>query len=431
MVKFIFGLIFLQGVLMSKEVFYIDVKNIQVPVIFEQSKNLPIVSLQLVFVGAGSIAEKEDIGLARFSAKVLNEGTLKMGSLAFSKALDERAISLDVGASLETMTFSLVSLKDEFSFGASLLGKLLEEPNLSNDVYEKVFAQTKGTILNQESDFDYIASTKLNELMFKDTPLGRNHIGTLQSIENITLDKVDGFIKNQIDVSSVIVVVGGDITKNDAKNLVKSLLENLEVGTKKELPFYNVSKSKEGVTQVKKSEQAYIYFGSPFYLKAADDEAYKAKVMGFILGAGGFGSRLMEEIRVKRGLAYSAYGKFNLGKTSSSFSGYLQTKTESKDEAIKIVQEVISVFVKNGVTKDELSQAKLFLLGSEPLRVETLSQRLSRSFSEFYNDLGLGYSEKELQKIEKLTLEELNSFVASHEEINSLIFSIVTNDSSK
>ncbi len=134
----------------------------------------------------------------------------------------------------------------------------------------------------------------------------------------------------------------------------------------------------------------------------------------------------MEEIRVKRGLAYSAYARINLNKSYSDFSGYLQTKTKSKDEAVKVVKEVIREFSQKGVSKEEFEQAKRFLLGSEPLRVETLNQRLSRMFLEYYRGYEIGYYKKELQKIEKLTLDELNSFIKKHQEINNLSFSIVT-----
>jgi predicted Zn-dependent peptidase len=134
----------------------------------------------------------------------------------------------------------------------------------------------------------------------------------------------------------------------------------------------------------------------------------------------------MEEVRVKRGLAYSAYARTSLNRSHSAFSGHLQTKLETQEEAIKLVKEVISEFVKKGATAEELEQAKKFIIGSEPLRNETLSQRLNRTFMEYYKGFDIGHSTKELELIEKLTLKDLNDFVASHDEINKLSFSIVT-----
>ena len=133
----------------------------------------------------------------------------------------------------------------------------------------------------------------------------------------------------------------------------------------------------------------------------------------------------MEEIRVKRGLAYSAYGSISINKSHSYFNGYLQTKNESADEAKKLVSEIIENFVEVGVTQEELSAAKNFLTGSEPLRSETLSQRLNRSFTLYYRGLEQDYSQKELEKIQNLKLEDLNAYIKSHNEINNLTFSIV------
>jgi len=176
----------------------------------------------------------------------------------------------------------------------------------------------------------------------------------------------------------------------------------------------------------KQTQQAYIYFGSPYNVRYDDPEAYKARVATFILGTGGFGSRLMEEIRVKKGLAYSAYARVHINKSTTYLSGYLQTKLESQDEALKTVRKVLSDFVQNGAKLEELIQTKKFLLGSEPLRNETMSQRLHRAFMDYYKGFTLGHSKEELEKIEALSLEELNAFIKNHKEILSLSVSIVT-----
>ena len=136
----------------------------------------------------------------------------------------------------------------------------------------------------------------------------------------------------------------------------------------------------------------------------------------------------MEEIRVKRGLAYSAYCRTDIARSHSNFFGYLQTKIKTQKESVDTVKEVIADFVKHGVTQAELDQAKRFLLGSEPLRVETLSQRLSRTFMEYYKGEGIGASERELKQIEALDLKTLNAFIKKHAEIGKLSFSIVTEE---
>ncbi|MDR1461055.1 MAG: insulinase family protein [Campylobacteraceae bacterium] len=416
---------------MSQEVKLVNIKGVDVPIIFEEDKSLPIVSVELVFLSAGSIEDNETAGLAVFASKMLNEGSLDISSVDFAKALEERAIDFNVNSGSETLVFTLSSLKEEFEFGVSMVEKVLKNPNISKNTFDKIYTQTAGVILDEESDFDYVANTRLRHLMYENSSFRFPSLGTKESIKKIDIKKVDNFIKTHLDIANLIVVVGGDIDEQQVKNLLEKLLSPLKIGKKRELPFFDISVSQKSETQIKQSEQAYIYFGAPFYLKTNDKDIFKAKVASFILGESGFGSRLMEEIRVKRGLAYSAYSRFSAEKSSSSFVGYLQTKNESKDEAIKIVKETINNFSKSGVTQKEFEQAKKFLLGSEPLRIETLSQRLSRSFYEYYRGLGLGYFKNELKEIEKLSLKELNEFIFAHPEINELIFSIVTNDNSQ
>ena len=103
----------------------------------------------------------------------------------------------------------------------------------------------------------------------------------------------------------------------------------------------------------------------------------------------------------------------------------LQTKNETSDEAKQLVSQIIATFVDKGVTQEELTAAKNFLTGSEPLRSETLSQRLNRAFTLYYRGLAQDYSDKELEKIQNLQLADLNAYIKSHNEINNLTFSIV------
>ena len=420
------AILIFQGVVMGAVLDSVEIKGVKVPLIYEKSDNLPIVSMQIVFQKSGSIEDGKLPGLARFSANMLNQGTKDLKNVGFAKELEDRAIHFGVNSGIETLGLSISSLKDEFDYGVNLISKLLQNPNLTNEAFEKVRTNTLGAIFKKEDDFDYVASVNLKKILFKDTPLQNPSLGTIESIKKITLDDVKKFLKKHLVLKRAIVVIGGKIGIKEAKDDIKKILENLGVGKSESLGFFNASDKKEKIVVKKDTKQAYIYFGAPLYVKVDDKDLYKAKVASFILGASGFGSRLMEEIRVKRGLAYSAYSRNSINKSHSYFTGYLQTKLESQDEAIKIVKKVIKDFVKNGATKEELESAKKFLLGSEPLRNETLSQRLSRAFNEYYIGKPLGYSKKELELIEKLSLKDLNSFIKEHPEITKLSFSIVT-----
>lgn len=404
----------------------VEVNGIDVPVIYEQDTRLPIVSMQLIFRQSGSIEDGAHAGLARVSASMLNEGSKARGAVGFAEALEARAIQLSVHAGTETMVFELSSLKEEFAKSIALLHELLEAPNLSETALQKVKTTTLGTLSRKESDLDYVANRELRTLLFDKTPLAQPASGTMQSVEEMNLSMVADFVKTHLQTQRAIIVIGGDIGLDDATSHVKTLLAPLEKSTLGTLPYYPAADKPRTKRLVRETEQAYIYFGAPYHMKVGDPEHYLSRVAMFILGSSGFGSRLMEEVRVKRGLAYSAYSRADIARSHSNFFGYLQTKIASQDEAIATVREVVHTYVTSGVTQDELDQAKRFLLGSEPLRVETLSQRLSRTFMEFYKDEGIGTSERELDAIDALELSTLNAFIKQHTEIEQLTFSIVT-----
>jgi predicted Zn-dependent peptidase len=415
----------LQGNLMGAIIKHIDIKGVQVPVIFEEQKSLPILNLQLVFQNSGYIQDKNKSGLVSLSSKLLNEGTKELGVTKFAEKLEENAISLTTSNGFETFVIELSSLKEQSSKGIELLTALLKSPNFTQSTLDKLKTIQTGSLKRKENDFDYVSNNQLKSILFKGTALEKPAAGTVESISKIELKDIQNFVHQTVCLENLIIVAGGDFELAEFEKLVKPFLETLAVGKKVGLEKIELNSKKDEKILIKDTKQAYIYFGSSFNIDSKDEDNYKAKVASFILGGSGFGSRLMEEIRVKRGLAYSAYGSISINKSHSYFNGYLQTKNESADEAQKLVNELIEEFVKNGVTNEELSAAKNFLTGSEPLRTETLSQRLSRAFTLYYRGLEQDYSQKELEKIQNLKLEDLNEYIKSHNEINNLTFSIV------
>ena len=424
--KIFLTLLILGQILMAATIEYIETKSLKIPVIFEYDNRLPLVTMQFTFTNSGSITDTTKSGLAKMSAKVMNEGTKKLGSSAFAEALESKAIHISSSTGTETFVIEVGSLKENFDDALVYFETLLKDPNLTDKALDKVKNTTIGSLSRKENDFDYIAGNELKSILFKGSVLANSSSGTIESVKSIELNDVKNFIKTNLVREKLIVVLGGDIDLKTAKVKIAKIISSLNKGKKTEVKNYTVTKTPKESILKKETQQAYVYFGSPYNMKSGDEDYYKARVATFILGTGGFGSRLMEEIRVKRGLAYSAYARVSITKSSSYMTGYLQTKLESMDEAKKTVKEVVAKFVKSGVTKEELEQTKKFLLGSEPLRVETMSQRLNRTFMEFYKGQDLGHSKAELKKIEKLKLKDLNAFIKEHKEILEMSFAIVT-----
>jgi len=425
MKKIILLLIALQGALMAALVKEIEIKDSKVPVVFEAEKYLPIVSIQLVFKNAGHLSNTKD-GLADMSARLMNEGTSKEGSIGFATKLDAHAVDIGAHVGRDSFVIEVSSLKSEFPYAVERLEELLKDPNYTKEALDQIKHQKIGWLTQKKSDFDYIAATSLRATLFKDSVLARPYDGTLQSIESMSLDDIQTFISTHLGYNNAIGVVGGDITFDEAQGYLTKLLALFPKVKEKEEKSIKASYKKEVVLIDEDTQQAYIYFGAPFNYSYKEKDQYLAKIAEYLLGGAGFGSRLMEEIRVKRGLTYGVYSSLRRTKPVSYLSGYLQTKLSTQDEAKDLIQEVVDTFVKEGITQKELEDTKNFLLGSEPLRTETLSQRLHRAYNDYYYGRPLDFSKEQLKKIESVTLDEVNTFIKAHTELSDITFSIVT-----
>ena len=423
---FIFIFLITQGIIMSATLKEISNNNTNIPVIFEKNDNLPIFNLQLVFQNSGYINDKKNIGITNLTAKILNEGTKKDGSINYARDLENNAISIHTSIGFETLVIEISCLKSEYKLALKYLNRLLDDPNITQETLDKVKLLQISKLQQKENDFDYIASKNLKKIQYKNTALEYTSSGEVEHIEKISLKDIQNNLKTLLNLDNLIVVVGGDLEFSEFKTDIKDTLKFIKPHGKLKLDKIKISKTVQEDIITKDTEQSYIYFSSPFDINYDSKDSYKAKVASFILGGSGFGSRMMEEIRVKNGLAYSAYGNIVNNKSHSHFTGYLQTKIENTVKAKKMVQKIVNNFVKSGITKKELEAAKNFLTGSEPLRTETFSQKLNRAFHLYYKNLPFDYPQIELEKINKLTVLELNDFIKKHQEIKQLSFSIVT-----
>jgi len=404
----------------------VQVHDTTIPVIFEQDKHLPLVSMQLVFQHSGALTDTKP-GLAKLASKLLGEGSRSMGSEAFADALESKAISLHASVGAETFVISLSALKSEFTFGLEMLLALLQDPNYTAEAFTKVQTQTIGMLTQKQSDFDHVANILLKSVLFEGTARAHPSSGTVESVSQITLEDLQAHIAGYLGRDDLIVVIGGDLEEAEVERSVMEIGSVLPMVSVAPLGRIETTADPRIVTHEVATEQAYLYFGAPYDMPYDSEDVHLGKVAVFVLGSSGFGSRLMEEIRVKRGLAYSAYCSFSVNRTGSYFTGHLQTKLESASEAQRVVSEVVEEFISKGITQEELDAAKQFLVGSEPLRNETLQQRIGNAFNAYYNGKPLDHRAQELDLIGAITLEEINAFIRAHGEIAQMSFAIVEN----
>lgn len=390
-----------------------EICGYKVPLVYEFDESLKLVSLRLVFKNAGKIACKIP-GTAYLLARILEEGA--KGDADFCKKLEIKGIELLAQTGAESFSISLLCLKEHFAYALNMLNELLSAPKFEPECFELVKTKTLGYISASKSNLDHQAKLMLNKLIFENHPFSFSKHGDEESLAKLTLNDIKSFFKENLILENLFIVLGGNAKAQELK------LDFTNRGEQKH--FDNAYIQSDLHKELKMpSEQAYIYFAAPFCV--AGDKHYKAKVATFILGSSGFGSRLMEEIRVKRGLAYSAYAKNTFSLYKSGVFGYLQTKNENKDEAVELVKKIFFDFTSQGIKKAELESAKNFLLGSEALAKETLFNRLNIAQHEHYMGYKLGHTDRDLESIKALSLKELNDFIAAHTEICSLSFAVI------
>ncbi|EMH42020.1 peptidase M16 inactive domain protein [Helicobacter pylori GAMchJs106B] len=407
-----------------------EINQTKVPVIYEENHLLPMGFIHLAFRGGGSLSDKNQLGLAKLFAQVLNEGTKELGAVGFAQLLEQKAISLNVDTSAEDLQITLEFLKEYEDEAITRLKELLKSPNFTQNALEKVKTRMLAQLLQKESDFDYLAKLTLKQELFANTPLANATLGTKESLQKIKLDDLKQQFAKVFELNKLVVVLGGDLKVNQTLNRLNNALNFLPQGKAYEEPYFETSAKMGEKILYKDTEQAFVYFGAPFKIKDLKQDLAKSKVMMFVLG-GGFGSRLMEKIRVQEGLAYSVYIRSNFSKVAHFASGYLQTKLSTQAKSVDLVKKIIKEFIEKGMTQQELDDAKKFLLGSEPLRNETISSRLNTTYNYFYLGLPLDFNQTLLNQIQKMSLKEINDFIKEHTEINDLTFAIVSNKKSK
>jgi len=377
--------------------------------IFQQRDNLDRVLFDIVFENSGALFADE--GVAYFLAQMLNNRGSKNKN--FTSILENNAISLKVSATRELITIHSTFLKQKQSLALRLIKELLSSPNLTQEAFDKTKVEVLAQSKRKNDDLDYVASKNLIKATFQ-SPMSYPIIP--ETIE-FGLSQVKEHFYNHFIKENITFIVGGNFKDID----YDEFLQIFPSGSKKPIPFFIPQQN--NITQYKPTTQAYIHFNAFFDVKKED--RYKAKVATFILGSGGFGSRMTDEIRVKEALAYSAYVRNHFTNHTTILKGYMQTKLQNEQKSISKIKDLFERFVKDGVTQEELQSTKQFLIGSEPLRYETLEDRLTHQFNEYYLGFPQGYLKQELELIKNLSLDQLNHFITSHKEILDLSFSVV------
>ena len=375
---------------------------------------LPIVEIHAM-IRAGSAQDPPDkAGTANLVASLLDEGTMTRTSKQLAEQIDFVGGSLEAKASEDFTTASARVLKKDIDLGFTLLADLLQHPAFQKAEFERIRTQLLGEMASDNDDPGHVAMKAFNQLVFHGHPYRWPVNGTEETLSKVTLTDVQAFYQREYQPSQIILTIVGDVTVEQATALVQTHFGSWKKGpapsrnAKDPLPI-----KKKSVQLIEKDlTQSTIVLGHGG-LSRSHPDFYSVTVMNYILGAGGFSSRLMDSIRDKQGLAYGIMSHFDARQMPGSFWINLQTRTETTNQAIAGVLLEMKNMRDATVTDQELVEAKSFLIGSFPLRLDStakLAQVLAQV--EFYN-LGFEYFSQYPKWIDRVTKEDVQR-VAKH-----------------
>lgn len=370
--------------------------------------NLPVVKVD-IGIKAGSLNEPaEKAGLASLTAGLLTEGTKNRTARQISEEIEFVGGSVGAGGGDDYVNASLSVLKKDVDLGFDILSDIILNPVFPEDEFEKKRERVKGSLKAKEEDPGFVASKKFKKAVFGDHPYGRIVIGNAESLDRIKREDLIEFHSSLYAPNNAIMAVVGDITYEEVERLIEKYFSKWRAKEIKTPALQKPGKAKKRrtITENKDLTQATVILG---HIGVSRDhpDYYALSVMNYILGNGGFTSRLMQNIREEKGLVYSIYSLFAADKYGGSFQVSLQTKNESANTAIEEVLKEIGRMMNEPVADTELSDAKSFLTGSFPMRIETSARIAGFLVAVEYYGLGVSYIDDYPGYINSITREDV------------------------
>lgn len=386
----------------------------------------PLIAMKFSFEGGAAADAADKTGLSEFLTGMLDEGAGDIKSAQFQQQISDNSIKLGFSASQHHFDGTLQTLSVNRDKAFSLLKLALTAPRFDKVPLERVRQQFLVSLKSDLENPRTIAVRHwLKTMVGKDHPYSRPRSGTKQGLESITADDLRAKAKQVFTKNGLLIAVTGDI---DAKTLKKILNDTFGgLPEKSDLPAVSEAKILTGpkIQVIERAiPQSIIYFGHKG-IKRKDKDFIPAYVLFNIFGSGQFGSRLMEEVREKRGLAYSAYATLYPLRKGALILGSAATVNARAAETVAVVRNEFKRMAESGPTKKEFDNAISYLTGAYALRFDTNAKIAGQLLSNMKFDLGIDYVERRNDIIRSVTLEDVRRVAKRILHADQLVFTIV------
>jgi zinc protease len=390
-------------------------------VMFVEAHELPMFDLRLIFA-AGSSQDQKTPGIALLTNAMLNEGVKGKDVSAIAEGFEGLGADFGNGSYRDMAVASLRSLSatDKRDPALKLFSDVVGKPTFPSDSLARIKNQLLASFEYQKQNPGKLAGDELFKRLYGDHPYAHPSDGTAKSITPITIAQLKAFHARAYAAGNTVIALVGDLSRSEAETVAAQVSSSLPKGPA--LPkMPQPAEPKAVETHIEfPSKQTHLMLAE-LGIDRADPDYAALSLGNSVLGGGGFGSRLMTEVREKRGLSYGVSSGFTPMQAQGPFMIGLQTRAELSDNTLKLVKDIVRDYLANGPTQKELDDAKRELAGSFPLSTASNSAIVGQLGAIGFYGLPLNYLEDFMQQSQSLTIEQVKAVMNKHLDADKLV----------
>jgi zinc protease len=374
-----------------------------------EDHHLPMVSVRLVFRDSGAAyAADVPAGAPNYAMAMLSEGAGELTSEAFDDALQQRALSLGFAVDYDHASASLDALSEHVGEGMRLMALALTRPRLDGADLTRVRKEIETSLRLQRQEPSYLAQRRFRQTVYGTHPYARPLLGDQASLARIDAKTLRRYLATYLRRDQLVIAVSGDITATQLATLLDTHLGSLPTGGGR-APLAATSLPVQSAPEYVSEPfpQAVAVFALPGITRD-DPDFYAAYLMNYMLGGGGFESRLTDTVRRARGLTYSIYTGLVMDDASQLLQGGFATQANKAREAMQVVRDTLAKAYADGFTGEELARAKRYVTGSFPLDIDANRELVNYLMLMQLEGLGIDYLARRNDLINAVTLEDIN-----------------------
>ena len=373
---------------------------------FAEDHTVPVIAFNISLPAGSGYDPAGKAGLAAFAGAMMDEGAGDLSSKAFHEALANRAIGFSARADRDHLVISITTLKENAPEAMRLLQMALTRPRFEPDALARVRTQIIQSLQQDQAEPPRVAGRAFSRAFFGGHPYAHATLGEIGTVSSITAADLRGFARRHWVTHNLKVAVAGDITKPTLTKLLGDTFKPVSNHAVPPLP--NIGRlGRPGVQVVPMPvPQPTAIFGLPGIMRA-DPDFIPGYVANYILGGGGFSSRLTDEVRVKRGLTYGVSTSLTAYTKASVMMGSVATRANAIRQTVQVVKDTMAKFATEGPTQTELDDAKTYLTGSFPMAFASNGGTASQLGTFQRQNLDIGYVARRNSLIQAVTIADV------------------------